>query len=110
MQMKFDEVAFADADKTAGNIAAECPEDILDAIGQSFGKFLDFEVDDDFRRVLARNRRRHIRRFRQHGIFHADNFRIIGSSVGHRGRLAFRRACGNGNTPTTSVWQYPFRN
>ena len=96
MQMKFYEVAFADADETAGNIAAKRPEHILDAIGEPLGKLLDFEVDDDARRVFARNRRRHIRRFRQHGVFHADGFRIIGSSIEHRGRLASRRACDNG--------------
>ncbi|KGS79764.1 hypothetical protein X947_4295 [Burkholderia pseudomallei MSHR7334] len=76
LEMEFDRVALPHADEVAGHRAAEGPERVVHAVGDR-QHFLDhFEIDDDLRRVAARDRRRHVRR--------ADERRVK--------RLALRRA------------------
>ena len=85
VQVKLDEVAFADADETAGHIAAERPEEILDAIGDPLDDFLHFEIHDDLGGVLARDGRRHERRRGQHGLFFTNDVGRV--RLGPGGRL-----------------------
>src|SRR5688572_7794778 len=76
VQMKLHLIALADADETAGHIAAKRPEDILDTIGQALGHFAHLEIHDDFRRVLALDWWRDIGRLSEHGVLFALGFGI----------------------------------
>ena len=78
VQMKLHEVAFANADETSRHIAAERPEHIFHAVGQFFHHFFYFEIHDDFGGVRAFDRRRHIRRLREHGVFFANDCVVCG--------------------------------
>ena len=78
VQVKFDEVAFADANETSGNFAAEGPEKILDAIGKLFHDFLHFEFHDDLGGVGTLDGRRNEWGLSEDGDFLALNFGIDG--------------------------------
>ena len=74
VEMHLDQIALAHADEFAGNLAAESPEGIADAIGQPAFDFLDFEMDDHLGRVFPRDGRRNRGRVGQDGVFLADDF------------------------------------
>ena len=74
VEMHLDQIALAHADEFAGNLAAEGPERIADAIGQPAFDFLDLEMDDHLGRVLARDGRRNVGRVGEDGVFLADDF------------------------------------
>ena len=59
-----DQIASPDAHEAAGHGAAEGPEGVVHAVREAFDHFSHFEVDDDFGGMIARDRRRHMRRFR----------------------------------------------
>ena len=88
VQVELDLVALANADESAGHMPAKGPEHIIHAVRQLPGDFLDFEVDHHFRCVLAGDRRRHVRRVRQHRRFHPGNAGSGGSYIVRR-RLDF---------------------
>ena len=56
-QMKLDEIALTDPDETAGNVAAEGPEQVIHSIGHAFDLFDDFKVDDYLGGCFASDRR-----------------------------------------------------
>src|SRR5215204_3330391 len=68
-QMKLDEVALANADKTSGNITAKGPEKILHTVRKFLHHFFHFELHDDFGGVRAFYWWRDIRCLGQHGDF-----------------------------------------
>ena len=76
VEMHLDEVALADADELARNMAAESPEGVADPIGEPPFELPHFEMDHDLGRVVAMDRRRHIRRVGENGVFLADD-RIV---------------------------------
>ena len=61
IEMKLDHVAFAYADKTAGYVATEGPEGIVYAITQTPDFLYRLEMNDDLRRMIAIDWRRHLR-------------------------------------------------
>ena len=92
VQMEFHIVAHADADETAGHVAAKSPKRVIHAVRQPFRDFLHFEMHDDFGRVLALDGRRHAGRLRQQGGFLADGLGIGGFDGLVRGIGSQRRA------------------
>ena len=76
VEMQLDLVALADADELARHLAAEGPEGIADAVGEPAFDSLHFEMHDHLGRVVAMDRRRHIRRVGENGVFLADD-RIV---------------------------------
>jgi hypothetical protein len=98
-EMKLHEIALTHADEQSGHLAAERPEKIIHAVGHALHHLAHFEVHMDFRRVLALDRRRHIRRDGEHGLFLADDFGIgaLRLRPGKRGSAysrRLRRECG----------------
>ena len=65
LQMELDGVALAHANEAARHGAAERPERVLHAFGNFEVDLFHFEIDDDFRGIVAVRRRRHFRRTRQ---------------------------------------------
>jgi hypothetical protein len=89
VEMHFDEVTLADADELARHVAAEGPEGIAHAVGEPPLQFADFQVNDDLGRMIAVDRRGHVRRIGQHGVLFADDrlsevFRAGGGESGPR--------------------------
>ena len=74
--MKLNVIALAHANEFAGHLAAERPKQILDAVGKLLHHFAHFEIHDNLRGRLARNRRRHIRRVRKRRDFFALDTRV----------------------------------
>ena len=55
----------AHTDKLSRHLAPECPEGVLDSLGDGQIDFRDFQFHDDLRRLLALDRGRHQRRIGQ---------------------------------------------
>ena len=90
VQVEFHLVPFADADEFSGHIAAEGPKDVLNAVGQAFANFLDFEIDDDFGFLLSGEWRGDVWGGSQDGVF--DKARLgRGFLAGDAGVNAGRR-------------------
>jgi hypothetical protein len=70
VQVELDHVALADADERAGDAAAVGPEGVFDAVGQAAHDLEHLQVDDDARRILAVDRRRHVRRGGEDRLLH----------------------------------------
>jgi hypothetical protein len=62
VQVELDDIALAYADERSRDAAAVGPEGVFDAVGQAADDLKHLEVDDDARRILAGDRRRHMRR------------------------------------------------
>ena len=73
VEMHLDLVALADADELAGHVAAEGPEGVADAVGEPSLELPDFQMHDDLGRVIAMDRRRHVRRVGQDRVLLADD-------------------------------------
>ena len=71
--MHLDLVAFADADELAGNMAAEGPEGIAHAVGEPPFNLPHFKMHNHFRRMVAMDRRRDIRRVGENRVLLANN-------------------------------------
>ena len=67
-----------------GHVSAEGPEGIAHAVGKPPLQLPDFEMHDDLGRVVAMDRRRHVRRVRQDRVLDPDD--RIGEVLLTRGR------------------------
>ena len=75
-EVKLDEIALAHADETARNVTAKRPEKIIHSIRHLFHLLDDLQSDDELRRMLAGDRRRHQRWAGEHRLFLADDFGV----------------------------------
>ena len=67
-QVKLDFVTMADPDKLAGHAAAKGPERVVHSIGHALHQFHDFELDSDFRWMIAGDGWWNIRRIGEHRV------------------------------------------
>ena len=92
VEMELDFVALADADELAGHVAAESPEGVTHAVGKPPLELADLQMDDDLGRVIAMDRRRNVRRVRQHrGLFAHDRIGEVLVARGGKGRARKQR-------------------
>ncbi len=73
VEMHLDLVALADTDELAGHMAAEGPERVADAVGEPTFQLSHFQMDDNFRRMIAMDGGRNVGCVAQHGVLDADN-------------------------------------
>ena len=90
VEVELDEVALADADELARDLAAKGPERVANTVGDRHLDFRDLETDDHLRRVLPGDRRRHGRRVGQYGSLLALN-RLLDVLIGPSGRRGNER-------------------
>ena len=71
LEAYLDEIALAHADELSGRFVAERPVHVGHALGELFDVLFDFEVENDARCVVSRDRWRNIGRGREHGSLDA---------------------------------------
>ena len=65
VQVKFNEISFANANEFPGHFSTKGPEGIPHSIREFSFHFLHFKVNDDLCRILAGKRRGNLRRIRE---------------------------------------------
>ena len=73
VEMHLDLVALAHPDELARHVAAKCPERVPHAVGKPPFQLPNLEMHDDLGRMVAVDRRGHVRRVGQDGVLLADN-------------------------------------
>ena len=67
LESHLDEIALAHANELSGRLVPERPIRVRHAVGELFHVLFDFDVENDSRRVVSRDRRRNVRRRSEYG-------------------------------------------